>query len=114
MTHGWKRLFVVHRKDDRPFAFAGLWEYGQEGDEPRLVNDPGNDVPGCIQSIETEDWLLGLSSSPSSSVHLRGRSTERRDPGRECLEMRMAGGVLGKPTTVRYSLAFLILATPAR
>ena len=28
----------------------------------RLVNDPGNDVPGCIQSIETEDWLPGLSS----------------------------------------------------
>jgi len=28
----------------------------------RLVNDPGNDAPECIQSIEMEDWLPGLSS----------------------------------------------------
>ena len=26
----------------------------------RLVNDPGNDAPECIQSIETNDWLPGL------------------------------------------------------
>jgi len=122
---GWKRPFFVHRRDDRPFAFAGLWEHWEKGDQPiysctllttdanevlapihdrmpvivprsaydlwldlavkdpnrlqpllvpfpaeemeaypvsRLVNDPGNDVPECIQSIETEDWLPGLSS----------------------------------------------------
>ncbi|GEM_PF-1198674 len=28
----------------------------------RLVNDPGHDAPECIQSIETGDWLPGLSS----------------------------------------------------
>jgi putative SOS response-associated peptidase YedK len=27
----------------------------------RLVNHPGNDVPECIQRIETEDWMPGLS-----------------------------------------------------
>ena len=26
----------------------------------RLVNDPGTDMPECIRSIETEDWLPGL------------------------------------------------------
>ena len=30
---GWKRPYFVHRKDDRPFAFAGLWDHWQEGDE---------------------------------------------------------------------------------
>ncbi|MGC1718980.1 MAG: SOS response-associated peptidase [Isosphaeraceae bacterium] len=122
---GWKRPFFVHRRDDIPFAFAGLWEHWEKGYQPihsctllttdanevlapihdrmpvivprsaydlwldpavkdpdrlqpllvpfpidemeaypvsRLVNDPGNDVPECIQSIETEDWLPGLSS----------------------------------------------------
>jgi len=120
---GWKRPFFVHRRDDRPFAFAGLWDHWKKGDEPicsctllttdanevlapihdrmpvivprsaydlwldpgihdpkklesllvpfpaeqmeaypvsRLVNDPGNDAPECIQSIETNDWLPGL------------------------------------------------------
>ena len=28
----------------------------------RLVNDPVNDVPECIQPIETDDWLPGLPS----------------------------------------------------
>jgi len=27
----WKRPFFVHRKDDRPFAFAGLWDHCEEG-----------------------------------------------------------------------------------
>jgi putative SOS response-associated peptidase YedK len=120
---GWKRLFFVHLKDDRPFAFAGLWEHWEKGEEPiytctlltteanevlapihdrmpvilpkaaydlwldsavhdakrlepllvpfpaeameaypvsRLVNDPGNDVPECIDTIETEGWMPGL------------------------------------------------------
>ena len=122
---GWKRPFFVHRQDDRPFAFAGLWDHWEKDETPiysciflttdanevlapihdrmpvilsrsaydlwldpgihdpkrlepllvpipaelmeaypvsRLVNDPGKDVPECIQSIETEDWLPGLSS----------------------------------------------------
>jgi mannose-6-phosphate isomerase-like protein (cupin superfamily) len=29
----------------------------------RLVNDPENDVPACIQPIHREDWMRGLSSS---------------------------------------------------
>jgi putative SOS response-associated peptidase YedK len=28
----------------------------------RLVNDPDNDVPGCMRPVETGDWLPGLSS----------------------------------------------------
>ncbi|MGO9469710.1 MAG: SOS response-associated peptidase [Isosphaeraceae bacterium] len=114
---GWKRPYFVHMKDDRPFAFAGLSERWDKGDEPifscallttdanellapihdrmpvilprsaydlwldpgihdpkrlapllvpfpademevypvsRLVNDPQNDVPECIQPIETD------------------------------------------------------------
>jgi len=122
---GWKRPYFVHRKDDRPFAFAGLWDHWKEGDESiysciflttdanellapihdrmpvilprsayelwldpgvhdpkrlapllvpfpaeemeaypvsRLVNDPENDVPQCIQPIDAEGCLPGLSS----------------------------------------------------
>ncbi len=114
---GWKRPYFVHMKNDRPFAFAGLWERWERGDEPifsctllttdanellapihdripvilpraaydlwldpgvhdpkrlapllvpfpademeaypvsRLVNDPENDVPACLQPIEPE------------------------------------------------------------
>jgi putative SOS response-associated peptidase YedK len=122
---GWKRPYFIHMKDDRPFAFAGLWEHWDKGDEPissctllttdanellapihdrmpviiprehyelwldpgihdprrlqpllvpfpagemeaypvnRLVNDPENDVPECIQPIDTRDRMHGLSS----------------------------------------------------
>ncbi len=122
---GGKRPFFVHMKEDRPFAFAGLWEHYDKGEEPiysctllttgantvlapihdrmpvilprsayglwldpgmhdpkqlepllvpypdepmesypvsKLVNDPVNDVPECIRSIETDDWMPGLSS----------------------------------------------------
>jgi putative SOS response-associated peptidase YedK len=31
---GWKRPFFVHLRDDRPFAFAGLWEHWDKGDVP--------------------------------------------------------------------------------
>jgi putative SOS response-associated peptidase YedK len=31
---GWKQPYFVHMKDDRPFAFAGLWEHWQKGGEP--------------------------------------------------------------------------------
>jgi putative SOS response-associated peptidase YedK len=31
---GWKRPFFVHMKDDRPFAFAGLWEHWEKDEEP--------------------------------------------------------------------------------
>jgi len=30
----WKQPYFVHMKDDRPFAFAGLWERWDKGDEP--------------------------------------------------------------------------------
>ena len=122
---GWKRPFFVRRRDDRPFAFTGLWDHWEKDETPiysciflttdanevlapihdrmpvilprsaydlwldpgihdpkrlepllvpipaelieaypvsRLVNDPGNDIPECIQSIEKEDWLPRLSS----------------------------------------------------
>ena len=29
---GWKRPFFVHMRDDRPFAFAGLWEHWEKGE----------------------------------------------------------------------------------
>jgi putative SOS response-associated peptidase YedK len=32
--NGWKQPYFVHMKDDRPFAFAGLWEHWDKGDEP--------------------------------------------------------------------------------
>jgi putative SOS response-associated peptidase YedK len=31
---GWKQPYFVHMKDDRPFAFAGLWEHWHKGEEP--------------------------------------------------------------------------------
>lgn len=31
---GWKRPYFVHRRDDRPFAFAGLWEHWEKDQEP--------------------------------------------------------------------------------
>ena len=34
---GWKRPFFVHRKDDRPFAFAGLWDCWEK-DEPPIYS----------------------------------------------------------------------------
>jgi putative SOS response-associated peptidase YedK len=33
-TDGRKQPYFIHRKDDRPFAFAGLWERWARGDEP--------------------------------------------------------------------------------
>ncbi len=29
-----KQPFYIHRRDDRPFALAGLWEHWQQGDDP--------------------------------------------------------------------------------
>ena len=121
---GWKRPYFIHMKDDRPFAFAGLWEHWEKGDEPiysctllttdanevlapihdrmpvilprsaydlwldprvhdpkrlqhllvpfaademeaypvsRLVNDPENDLPDCVQPIKREGWIPGMS-----------------------------------------------------
>ncbi len=122
---GGKRPYFIHMRDDRLFAFAGLWEHWEKGEEPiysctllttganevlapihdrmpviiprsaydlwldpnmhdpkrlepllvpfpndqmeaypvsKLVNDPVNDVPECIDRIGTDDWLPGLSS----------------------------------------------------
>ena len=45
---GWKRPFFVHRRDDRPFAFAGLWEHWEKGDQPihscTLLTTDANEV----------------------------------------------------------------------
>ena len=40
---GWKRPYFVHRKDDQPFAFAGLWDHWEKDDDPDLfVRLPDN------------------------------------------------------------------------
>ena len=45
---GWKRPFFVHHRDDRPFAFAGLWEHWEKGDQPiyscTLLTTDANEV----------------------------------------------------------------------
>jgi putative SOS response-associated peptidase YedK len=45
---GWKQPYFVQMKDDRPFAFAGLWDHWKKADEPiyscTLLTTGANDL----------------------------------------------------------------------
>jgi putative SOS response-associated peptidase YedK len=49
-----KQPYLFHRKDDKPFGFAGLWERWEHGDEPvescTIVTTDANKVSGQIHN----------------------------------------------------------------
>src|SRR3712207_7774939 len=50
-TNGSKQPYYIHMKDERPFAFAGLWEsWNDNGGPPirgwNLLTTPPNNPPG--------------------------------------------------------------------
>lgn len=49
---GGKQPFFIHRKDDGPFAFAGLWDIWNKGDEP---------ITSCtILTTEANDLMVPI------------------------------------------------------
>lgn len=68
-TNGAKQPYYIHMKDDRPFAFAGLWErWSGEGEEIRsctilttgpneLVGDIHNRMPVILHPDHYDLWL---------------------------------------------------------
>jgi putative SOS response-associated peptidase YedK len=69
---GWKRPFFVHRRDDRPFAFAGLWEHWEKETEPiyscTLLTTDANELLAPLHErmpviLSPEDYDLWLDPS---------------------------------------------------
>jgi len=68
-TNGRKQPFFIHMKDDRPFAFAGLWERWRKNDQEiescSIVVTEANDVlkpihdrmPVILSPEDYETWL---------------------------------------------------------
>lgn len=68
-TNGKKQPFLIHMKDDRPFAFAGLWEHWEGDDEEiescTIIVTDANDLlepihdrmPVILSPDEYDFWL---------------------------------------------------------
>lgn len=66
-----KEPFYIHRRDDRPFAFAGLWERWKEIDSCTIITTEANDLigplndrmPVILQPEEYDRWLAASDES---------------------------------------------------
>ena len=64
-----KQPYLIHMKDDRPFAFAGLWEHWDHGDKPiescTIITTEANELmrplhdrmPVIVAPDEYDRWL---------------------------------------------------------
>lgn len=76
-----KQPFYLHLKDDRPFAFAGLWEHWQEDggeaiDSCTILTTNANELTSPIHSrmpviLDPKDYDMWLDSSVSKSESLQ-------------------------------------------
>lgn len=105
-----KQPYHIHLRDDKPFAFAGLWECWDKGDEPvetctiittesnELTSDVHDRMPVILEANEYETWLdLGtdvdvltdlIKSYPSKEMSMDAVSRyvgNVRNQGPECL-----------------------------
>jgi putative SOS response-associated peptidase YedK len=80
---GKKRPYFIHRLDDRPFAFAGLWEHWQGAEEESLqscalVTTEANELmrpihdrmPVILPPREYDRWLDPTVDAPESLLSL--------------------------------------------
>lgn len=80
-----KRPHLIHRKDDRLFGFAGIWEtwHGSEGapvesyaiittDADKLMAPIHNRQPVIVPPEEYDDWLRDAGKAPGLLEQLTG------------------------------------------
>ena len=92
-TNGRKQPFLIHMKDDRPFAFAGLWEHWKREDQEiescLIIVTEANDVLKPIHDrmpviLSPEDYDVWLDSEGRGQGEATGDAPAvfaRRDGG---------------------------------
>ena len=80
--NGAKQPYFIHRKDDQPFAFAGLWEVWKKGPEPvescTIITTAANEfmeklhhrMPVILQAKDYGKWLNSTKQEPEELVPL--------------------------------------------
>jgi putative SOS response-associated peptidase YedK len=71
-----KQPYYIHRRDDKPFAFAGLWEVWSKGEEPvessTILTTEANDLmrplhdrmPVILDTKNFDRWLDSAQQDP--------------------------------------------------
>jgi putative SOS response-associated peptidase YedK len=85
-----KQQFYIHRRDGKPFAFAGLWEVWSKGEEPvescTILTTEANDLmrplhdrmPVILDAKDYDRWLDPAQQDPKEAGAITGAVPRRR------------------------------------
>ena len=108
---GAKQPYFIHRKDDKPFAFAGLWEVWKKGGEPvesctiittaanKFMEDLHHRMPVILPKKDYSKWLGSEQQEPEKLLPLLN-SHEWRGMEAYAVSKSVNKATYGKPDCV--------------